>query len=305
MEHQFNTVFHLSEKYFLRDAFISFLNDAWTVNALTSCAGIFSQNWNILSVLSTLEYITQAVKQTINSLLFSNFYPAISCRRVQKGKRRELSCTIWSLVMVRSQLPARVVKGGGKKKIYILGLERATGKRDTHKHTHTCVHTHTHGEHARFAFTRRWPGARWFADLLWLRRPRCSLPWPTWIARLGPPFLPFLPFHAFSPLIFHQRCLVHLLPRWDDCLLTVAVLKVSEALRNPWIVTDQRSWPVIYCSCRMDLTLRHRGWLVSLSFELPNLTKRWISYPSTFSLSESLTLTFIELETMIVGQLQF
>ena len=44
----------------------------------------------------------------INLLLFNNFYPVMSYRRVQKEKD-ELLCTVWSLVMVRNQLPAQVV----------------------------------------------------------------------------------------------------------------------------------------------------------------------------------------------------
>ena len=44
-----------------------------------------------------------------NSLLLDNFYPVISYRRVQK-ESDELSYTVWSLVTVRNQLPARVVE---------------------------------------------------------------------------------------------------------------------------------------------------------------------------------------------------
>ena len=53
--------------------------------------------------------ITQA-KQIINLLLLNNFYPVISYRRVPKEKESdELLYTVWSLVMVRNQLPAQVV----------------------------------------------------------------------------------------------------------------------------------------------------------------------------------------------------
>ena len=51
--------------------------------------------------------ITQT-KQIINLLLHNNFYPVIY-RRVQK-ESDELLYTVWSLVMVRKQLPAQVVK---------------------------------------------------------------------------------------------------------------------------------------------------------------------------------------------------
>ena len=40
----------------------------------------------------------------INSLLLNNFYPAISYPLVQK-ESDELLYTVWSLVMVRNQLP--------------------------------------------------------------------------------------------------------------------------------------------------------------------------------------------------------
>ena len=42
----------------------------------------------------------------MNLLLLNNFYPAISYRRVQK-ESDELLYTVWSLVMVRNQLPAQ------------------------------------------------------------------------------------------------------------------------------------------------------------------------------------------------------
>ena len=47
----------------------------------------------------------------MNLLLFNNFYPVITYRRVQK-ESDELLYTVRSLVMVRSQLPAQVVKFG-------------------------------------------------------------------------------------------------------------------------------------------------------------------------------------------------
>ena len=47
----------------------------------------------------------------ISLLLFNNFYPVTSYRRVQKKKKGdELLYTVRSLVMVRNQLPAQVVK---------------------------------------------------------------------------------------------------------------------------------------------------------------------------------------------------
>ena len=46
-------------------------------------------------------------------LLFNNFYPAMSYRRVQKEKKATiLLCTIRSLVMVRNRLPAHEVNSG-------------------------------------------------------------------------------------------------------------------------------------------------------------------------------------------------
>ena len=42
-------------------------------------------------------------------ILLNNFYPVISYRRVRK-ECDELLYTVWSLVMVRGQLPAQVVK---------------------------------------------------------------------------------------------------------------------------------------------------------------------------------------------------
>ena len=47
----------------------------------------------------------------INLLLLNNFYPAISSSTSSKEKESdELLRTVWSLVMVRNQLPAQVVK---------------------------------------------------------------------------------------------------------------------------------------------------------------------------------------------------
>ena len=42
----------------------------------------------------------------ISASLLKNFYPVISYRRVQK-ESDDLLCTVWSLVMVRNQLPAQ------------------------------------------------------------------------------------------------------------------------------------------------------------------------------------------------------
>ena len=61
---------------------------------------IFSQFKEYLSITRT--------KQIINLLLLNNFYPVISYRRVPK-ESDELLYTVWSLVMVRNQLPAQVV----------------------------------------------------------------------------------------------------------------------------------------------------------------------------------------------------
>ena len=47
------------------------------------------------------------VKQIINLSLLNNFCPVIPYRRVEK-ESDELLNTVWSLVMVRSQLPAQV-----------------------------------------------------------------------------------------------------------------------------------------------------------------------------------------------------
>ena len=84
-------------------------------NNFTSYAGMthvknfLSQNCYIFSVSSIFMYITQA-KQIINLLLLSNFHLVISYRRVQKESNELLYETVWSLVMVRNQLPAQVVK---------------------------------------------------------------------------------------------------------------------------------------------------------------------------------------------------
>ena len=47
-------------------------------------------------------------------IILNNFYPAVSYRRVQKKKAMNVyelyTIIIWSLVMVRSQLPAQVVE---------------------------------------------------------------------------------------------------------------------------------------------------------------------------------------------------
>ena len=65
------------------------------------------QNCSILSVLSIFIIFITEEKQIINSLLLDKCYPVISHRRVRKESDELL---IWSLVMVRSQLPAQVVK---------------------------------------------------------------------------------------------------------------------------------------------------------------------------------------------------
>ena len=65
-----------------------------------------SQNCNYSSVLSTFKYNSG---KTINLLLLDHFCP-LTYRRVQ-NESDELSYTvIWSLVTVRNQLPAQVVK---------------------------------------------------------------------------------------------------------------------------------------------------------------------------------------------------
>ena len=64
----------------------------------------FVPNRNIFSVLS----ITQA-KQIINLLLLNNFFSDIVPTSSRGKESDELSYTIWSLVMVRDQLPAQVV----------------------------------------------------------------------------------------------------------------------------------------------------------------------------------------------------
>ena len=56
----------------------------------------------------------------ISLLFLSNFYLVIY-RRVQK-ESDELLYTVWSLVMVRNQLPAQVVKGASSR----MFLQRGT-----------------------------------------------------------------------------------------------------------------------------------------------------------------------------------
>ena len=49
----------------------------------------------------------------INLLLLDNFYPVILKEKPTNWKEKEsdeLLCTVWSLVMVRNQLPVQVVK---------------------------------------------------------------------------------------------------------------------------------------------------------------------------------------------------
>ena len=64
-----------------------------------------SQNCNIFSVLSILKYS----QQIIILLLVNNFYPVRIIPTSSKRKRRIVLYTVWSLVMVRNQLPAQVV----------------------------------------------------------------------------------------------------------------------------------------------------------------------------------------------------
>ena len=76
----------------------------------STCAGItwharrdtfLSQNSrNILSILSIFKY---NIGRTNNKFMPDNFYPVISYPRVQ-DESDELSCTVWSLVTVRSLL---------------------------------------------------------------------------------------------------------------------------------------------------------------------------------------------------------
>ena len=69
-----------------------------------------SENCNILSVLSMFKYKRKA-KQTINLLRLNNFYPVISYTTSSIEKESdELLYTVRSLVTVRNQLPAQVVK---------------------------------------------------------------------------------------------------------------------------------------------------------------------------------------------------
>ena len=70
---------------------------------------LLSQSCDILSVLSVFKYNPGETNNKFVKLLLNNFYPVMSCRRVQK-ESDELLCTVWSLVMVRNRLPAQVVK---------------------------------------------------------------------------------------------------------------------------------------------------------------------------------------------------
>ena len=69
----------------------------------------FAPNCNSFSVSSIFNRKQNKDKQVINFLLLNNFYPVISYRRVQT-ESDELSCTVWSFVMVRNQLPAQVIE---------------------------------------------------------------------------------------------------------------------------------------------------------------------------------------------------
>ena len=177
--------------------------------------------------------------------------------------------------------------------------------RTQHTHTHTHMHTHgdTHDSRSRVDDQVRggsrifsdWEGHGVFPSLANVNRPA------------GPPSYPFLPFYAFSPLIFHPEVACLLARSLGGCLLTVAVLKVLEPLRNPWIVTDQRSWSVIYCSFRMDLTLRHRGWLATKSVHCRSSNQIWwndgfhiLLFALFFNVYD-----FYWTWNTIVGQLQF
>ena len=65
-----------------------------------------------LQYFLSLKYILSIVeaKQIINVLLVNNFYPADTPTRSKEKENDELLCTVWSLVMVRNQLPAQMVK---------------------------------------------------------------------------------------------------------------------------------------------------------------------------------------------------
>ena len=64
---------------------------------------LISYAGNISSVLSVSKCIIKQAKQIINKLVAS--------RQFLSSDYTELSCTVWSLVMVRNRLPAQVVKG--------------------------------------------------------------------------------------------------------------------------------------------------------------------------------------------------
>ena len=62
------------------------------------------ENGNILSVLSVLRVKTKQATQMVNLLNINHFCPAKSSATRSKRECDELSCTVWSLVMVRDQL---------------------------------------------------------------------------------------------------------------------------------------------------------------------------------------------------------
>ena len=91
--------------------FFFFFNLLRWNDVLPRTSRIFSsQNFVIFpTVLSIYLSKSKWTKQVTNLLLLDHFYPVISCRRVEK-ESDDLLRTDWSLVMVRNQLPAQVVK---------------------------------------------------------------------------------------------------------------------------------------------------------------------------------------------------
>ena len=65
---------------------------------------------NTFSVLSIFKYNPGKTNNKFVKLHLNNFYPVISYRRDQKESDEFELYTVWSLVMVRSQLPAQVIK---------------------------------------------------------------------------------------------------------------------------------------------------------------------------------------------------
>ena len=76
------------------------LADNSRVNDVPHTSRIFCPKIAIFSQFQVHSNITQKATQIINLLLFNNFYPVISYRRVQKESDK-LLYTVWSLVMVR------------------------------------------------------------------------------------------------------------------------------------------------------------------------------------------------------------